>query len=400
MESVGGGFLATKKQSRNFAIMQYLDYWPALESCVSNSGSAFGGISSFCQSLYSLGLFKSVCGIIHDSDLKSDGSLKAPHAHIVVSCNSPTGIDTIANHFQVEPQYVEFVKRSIKSAQLYLVHRNDTSKFQYDASQVVSFGLDYDRLLEDFSGPSFDRKMFASKVESGEIREFNFSDYISMSDYTSNARFVKQCFEYQYQIMSRKVERELRCVYVCGPAGVGKTHYVKDWCIDHKFSLCVSAAGTHFLEAYKGQDVLLLDDFRASDLKFNDMLKLCDNDTNSEFSARYHNRSLLYCRYLFVTSTVPITDLYFKDDSSKLEELEQLYRRFATRIDMTWDKVTVSTYVWGTCKFGVPIPNVWNDRNKKAITDAAAKLMSDFGVVPQDESMNWVDDDGQEVLPF
>lgn len=97
--------------------------------------------------------------ILHDSDTDSDGNLKKPHFHVILSLpnNSPTNADSIKSRLQLD--YVEGV-RSVRSAMRYLVHADDPDKFPYDkinlsgSTVMVSRAKSY--LANDLNGSIMD----------------------------------------------------------------------------------------------------------------------------------------------------------------------------------------------------------------------------------------------------
>jgi len=97
----------------------------------------------------------------------------------------------------------------------------------------------------------------------------------------------------------------MQVFYFWGPSGVGKTTTAKDMAERRGWSYCISSSSNDPLQDYKGQDVLILDDFRPSDWNFSDFLKLTDNHTSSTVKARYSNRQMVYCKAIYVTSTLP-----------------------------------------------------------------------------------------------
>lgn len=85
--------------------------------------------------------------ILHDSDVHETktadhdkGDLKKPHWHVVIRF-SPNAVwnTSVAKDLGIEVNYLQKC-RNMNKALLYLVHRDDPDKYQYDLSQV--FGSD------------------------------------------------------------------------------------------------------------------------------------------------------------------------------------------------------------------------------------------------------------------
>jgi len=66
-------------------------------------------------------------------------------------------------------------------------------------------------------------------------------------------------------------------------------------------------------------------------MKFAELLKMLDNNTNSSVRSRYYNKDISNCKLIVLTSIMKPDELYsfFKDDSgeSNQEPIEQFYRR-------------------------------------------------------------------------
>lgn len=132
------------------------------------------------------------------------------------------------------------------------------------------------------------------------------------------------------QINSIKRPKNMKVIYICGKSGSGKTTVAKWLAEQYGYSYCISAAGRHMMDSYRGQDCLILDDFRSSDMKFNDLLKLLDNNTSSEMDARYNNKNMAFCKLLIITSIHKPNELYSKVMLEN-EPLEQFIRRLRNR---------------------------------------------------------------------
>lgn len=71
--------------------------------------------------------------ILHDKDRNKDGELKKPHWHIVWQTSSPRTLSSLKKELNIE--YLESV-RTQKQMLSYLIHANDSSKYQYSTSEL------------------------------------------------------------------------------------------------------------------------------------------------------------------------------------------------------------------------------------------------------------------------
>ena len=69
--------------------------------------------------------------ILHDKDSDENGELKKPHWHIVLRFGQAVWSSAICKELGIEENYIE-KPRSFDNALLYLVHFNDSDKYQYN----------------------------------------------------------------------------------------------------------------------------------------------------------------------------------------------------------------------------------------------------------------------------
>lgn len=73
--------------------------------------------------------------ILHDKDLKEDGSLKKPHWHVVLRFKDAKWKSALCAELEIEERFCE-EPRSFDNCLMYLIHYNDTDKYQYDIKDV------------------------------------------------------------------------------------------------------------------------------------------------------------------------------------------------------------------------------------------------------------------------
>ena len=150
----------------------------------------------------------------------------------------------------------------------------------------------------------------------------------------------------------------MKCVYIQGDSGVGKTSYAKEFCDNKEFSYFVSSGSNDVLDGYAGQDAIILDDLRPSALKLADLLKMLDNNTASSVPSRYSNK-VLECRLIIITTVLPIDEFFFNVFSEQPETAKQLRRRCETYVKMDMETLVFGVYNKSsdTYMFAPPIPN-------------------------------------------
>ena len=126
-------------------------------------------------------------------------------------------------------------------------------------------------------------------------------------------------------------DRDTIVLWITGGSGTGKTNTLAKWiCEKLNYDYSVGDAGEHFAEGYKGTRAFIIDDFRASKMKFQDLLNFLDNMMNVSASARYHNIDFADCKLIVVTSIFTPSKCY-KSEAILDEPIQQLYRRMGFR---------------------------------------------------------------------
>ena len=310
-------------------IMQYWKYMDCNEIAV---------VISRIKSLSNL---KSYCIINHDKDILPSGETKPPHFHAILTFSNAKTIETIAKTVGVENQYVSKIRTTTKSARLYLVHRNNPEKYQYDPSEVYA-DFDYINYVDDCPVKQ-KRETIAERIQTGEIKEYNLWQYITIDEYSKNKRYYQNCFEYR-QNKIKGLDRNMECIFITGGSETGKTTYAKMLATQKGYHAYISSGGKNPLDNYKGEECIILDDTRSSSWSLTDFLKLTDNHTDSLVGCRYYNKSIAECKLIIVTSVKTLDEFYENATKEDNEPKIQLYRRFQMVIEMKKETMTISVY--------------------------------------------------------
>lgn len=184
--------------------MQYFDYYDLQD------------ISLIEQRVSQLTNLKTYAIIKHDKDVREDGELKKPHFHMVLTFRETTTSQAVANALHVEENFVNKIRTTTKSAELYLVHKNNPEKYQYNLTDVVA-NFDY---VEKYDGvePMQRREEIASKIASGEIKAYNLQDFIGVDEYAKNKTYYNNCFEFRRSLIGG-VDRKMECIFITGATG-------------------------------------------------------------------------------------------------------------------------------------------------------------------------------------
>ena len=239
--------------------------------------------------------------------------------------------------------------------------------------------LDYEAFInqnkEDFEKYSATRKrektdesldMVFQKIITGELTEDDiFDDEELRFLWANNQNKFEEAFHAQAVFSARETMRALQngkfkltAIFVHGRSDSGKTTFAKQIGND-----IIQAAKEESLDwrmydsdlsnpfdAYRGEEVILLNDLRYDSLKSADWLKLLDPLNNSRMSARYRNR-LVAGRIFILTNTEGIFDFFRQ---IKYENIDQYLRRFNYVLEI-FERGGEREYVFSeTIKLSVP----------------------------------------------
>ncbi|WP_342386510.1 Rep family protein [Candidatus Phytoplasma asteris] len=328
--------------------------------------------------------------ILHDKDIyqnekeaqlngKKIGDLKTPHWHIYLRFNNAYDVKHIAQWFNTEENFVSKIKGRFSDAFMYMIHANRTDKHQYDEREVVS---DFDWKSEA-QQDIFLRKYkidtrlkdILTKIHSGEIKEYNITNYISIIEHNIYSAAIEKAFKYRTNTL-KGIERNMECVFITGMSGSGKTTLAKKIAKEKNYQTYISSGSNDVLDDYQGQECIILDDLRSNCLGLTDLLKMLDNNTSYSVKSRYKNK-VLECKLIIITTVKSIDD-FFEDIFKKDESIIQLKRRCKLHISL--DSKYISYSMWNPVKmeYEKPFKKPNNLLNKFQIKALSKKEQKEF----------------------
>ena len=272
---------------------------------------------------------KQYAGILHDKDDVKN------HYHIMLKFSSPfetNNLITMFKDFNLTLNNISKIKGKYSDAIKYLLHQNATDKYQYQKEQVFS-NFDIQEDLENNNNVN----EAILKYSNLEITYNTLWKLLTPQQRMTFKRQIDRAIEVRNTNIKMEGNREMKVLYIYGDTGLGKTTMAK-WLCEKilEIDYYISSSSNDILQDYLGQEAIILDEFRPSDLSFSDMLKLLDNHTNSTVKSRYYNKAI-DCKYLIITTTQSISDIY---NEESFKDRLQLYRRISEIYYVTNNTIT------------------------------------------------------------
>lgn len=287
--------------------------------------------------------------ILHDKDKDRNGKLKKAHWHILIKMDNSYSFNYIAKRFGVPINQIEKIKTSFPNALNYLTHNNENAKlagkFLYEDEEVRSnYKWKNERQKAiDKENSKNRKKEIIEMIGNGTIKKYNKNDFISISEFDRFNRSIDNAFRYREEVLARNTSRNMKCIFIQGDSGFGKTSFAKVWCKKQGLEFFCSSGSNDPLDKYEGQPVIILDDLRPSTYNLSDLLKLLDNNTASTVKSRYRNK-VLETEYIIITTTLDINKFFNNVFSEEKETIVQLKRRCEYYMKVEKDNVNIYQY--------------------------------------------------------
>lgn len=295
------------------------------------------------------GWVKKWAWILHDKDLKKDGTKKEPHIHLMCSWERKTTKDSvIANKFGCRLNQIENIKGTWGDALAYLTHANAPDKYQYD-NEAVKSNFDWENDIQKSS--SRQRKKIddvISGIGDGTIREYNLHDNVTVLEYTKYRRMIEDAFRWRKGYVQAHLEELVemkQIIWVYGQTGTGKTTFAKQLAKTMKVMFAITSTGKNMFDEYRDEPCLIIDDLRPADMRFSDLLGILDPYNFRAAQARYQNKAL-QTKVIIVTTTHSPEEFCRESNREMIREEDerQLYRRIDKVYECTTEYVREYEY--------------------------------------------------------
>ena len=273
-----------------------------------------------CQSLNEWSQSKGITyyAIEHNPDIDEDNT----HYHIVIRFSAPTQWEQIKKQFPFGN--IDNCKKGVAKCVQYLVHLNDNTKVQYPWENIVHNDPNG---LERFKVKNNEvlLKDIISKIGTGEINDYNLTEYVSIDLYSKKKKQINDALEFYKKTVLMNPKRNVLVFVIQGDSGSGKSTFAREYCKHMNWTYAISSSQNDPWQDYQGQDVMILDDLRASTFSIADLIKMIDPHVLSTSKSRYFNK-LFLGKVIIITTNVRIQNWYENVDE---ETRVALFRRIS-----------------------------------------------------------------------
>ena len=273
---------------------------------------------------------------LHDKDISN------VHWHIVIQNKTQIRFDTLKNIIPYGD--IEKQRGSNKECYEYCLHIDkkslETEKDQYDDTCIKTNIEDLEtwKKLDNKLGSRNDLVQIVEDIKNGATNSDLRDNYPSQYVRYSNAfeKIQQELLEDKFKNTFRKLE----VIYIYGSTGVGKTRYVMEK-YGYQNVFHVSSYGHGMFDTYKGQDVMLFDEFRSS-IPIAQILTYLDGYP-IHLPARYNNKLALFTK-VYIVSNIPLSAQYPNVQTDEPKTYDAFLRRISAVYDFDKSKTTPITH--------------------------------------------------------
>lgn len=236
------------------------------------------------------------------------------HTHIIIYRNGQILFQTLKKLFP--PAHIEKMLGTVVENREYLMKDGKWKGTDKEETKLVNTFEEFGTIPEERQGQRNDLTALYDMIKDGKS---NYEILEDNPNYMMQLEKVERCREILRYEQFKNIVREIHVEYWFGDPGSGKTSGVYKLYGGYDKVYRVTDNRNPW-DGYKGQDVILFDDFRACDFDINILLKWLDIYP-LELPCRYNNKQACF------------THIYFTSNIS----FDQLYRTVQTEDASTWN---------------------------------------------------------------
>lgn len=222
------------------------------------------------------------------------------HTHIFIACKSAVRFSTLRKKF--DGAHFECAKGTCVQNRDYVFKVGKWLDDSKADTNIADSHLEWGDMPIERQGKRNDLDDLYDMIKSGMS---NYEIIDECPQYMLNIDKIERCRQVVRDEKYKNTWRELDVVYIYGETGAGKTRGIMDKYGYENVYRCTDYS--HPFDGYKGQDVIVFEEFRSS-LKIQDMLNYLDGYP-LELPCRYANKVACYTK-VYIVSNIALTEQY------------------------------------------------------------------------------------------
>ena len=285
-----------------------------------------------------LQLFKNCVYWCMSDEIGKDGGTY--HTHIFICCSGAVRFSTLKKRFN--GAHFDVCKGTAIDNKNYVFKEGKWSNTEKEDTRVDGTQEEWGDCPVERQGQRNDISDLYAMIKEGLT---NYEIIESNPQYMLNLDKIERARQTVLEERFKNEWRDLTVTYIYGTTGAGKTRSVMD---KYGYSNVFRVTDyEHPFDGYKGQDVIVFEEFRSS-LRIDDMLKYLDGYP-VEIPCRYANKVACFTK-VYIISNIALTEQYPNVQKEQTETWNALLRRIGkVRIHIK-DKVhegTTEEYING-----------------------------------------------------
>lgn len=239
------------------------------------------------------------------------------HTHIYIACSSPLRFTTVTAKFK--GGNCQSAHGTSQENKAYIFKEGKWEKDAKKSTNLTDTHEEWGEMPQEQQGKRNDLTTLYDLIKSGksnyEIIDA-YPGFMLKIDYIEKIRQMIREDEY------KEVFRDIQTTYIYGETGAGKTSGVmKEYGFANIYRI---TDYDHPFDGYKGQDVIIFEEFRSS-LKIQDMLNYLDGYPLT-LPCRYANRVACFTK-IYVITNIPLEEQYKTLQKEQKETWQAFLRR-------------------------------------------------------------------------
>lgn len=240
------------------------------------------------------------------------------HTHVFIACSGAVRFSTLKKRF--EGAHFDVCKGTSEDNRNYVFKQGKWAGSDKEDTRVEGTQEEWGELPVERQGKRNDLDDLYDMIKAGLS---NYEIIECCPQYMINLDKIERCRQVVQEEKYKSTWRELSTTYIYGDTGSGKTRSVMEkYGYGNVFRV---TDYEHPFDGYKGQDVIVFEEFRSS-MRIGDMLNYLDGYP-VELRCRYANKVACYTK-VYLISNIPLTDQY--SDLQKIQS--ETWNAFLRRI--------------------------------------------------------------------